>query len=139
MEFIGFNKIARLSRDVTITEKLDGTSVFVAITEEGEFLTGSRNRWITPEDDNFGFSRWANENKNELMKLGIGFNYGEWIGGKIQRGYGLKEKRFYLFNTFKWVDKRYMLEPKQEDKKQQCPDNMKAGLPYSAGIHIKAI
>jgi hypothetical protein len=28
-------------------------------------LVGSRTRWITPEQDNYGFARWAMEQKKE--------------------------------------------------------------------------
>ena len=102
IQFVEFPKMARLSRECVITEKIDGTNASITITEDGQFLTGSRTRWITPEDDNFGFSRWANENKNELLSLGVGTHFGEWWGGKIQRGYGLKDKRFSLFNVIRW-------------------------------------
>jgi len=101
-EFIPFPSISRLSRDIVITEKLDGTNASIVITEGGGFFTGSRNRWITPEDDNYGFSRWAHENKDELMQLGVGAHFGEWWGQGIQIGYGLKEKRFSLFNVGRW-------------------------------------
>lgn len=102
MEFHKFPSIPRLSRDIVITEKLDGTNASITITEDGEFLCGSRTRFITPEDDNFGFARWANENKDELMKLGVGTHFGEWWGKGIQIGYGLDERRFSLFNTHRW-------------------------------------
>lgn len=102
MNFTEFKKIPRLSRECVITEKIDGTNASICITEDGQFLIGSRTRWITPENDNMGFARWAIENKDELLKLGIGHHFGEWFGSKIQRTYGLKEKRFYLFNTGKW-------------------------------------
>jgi hypothetical protein len=102
--FTEFPKIYRVSRLCIITEKIDGTNAQVCITESGEFLTGSRNRWITPLNDNYGFSRWAHENKAELMKLGVGRHYGEWWGSGIQRGYGLKEKRWSLFNVSRWAD-----------------------------------
>ena len=101
-EFIGFPKIGRLKRSCVITEKLDGTNAQIVITEDGDFLTGSRNRWITPEDDNYGFSRWAHENKDELLKLGVGQHFGEWCGQGIQRRYGLDVKRFSLFNAGRW-------------------------------------
>jgi hypothetical protein len=104
MEFEEFPKIARLSRECTITEKIDGTNACILITDDGQFLTGSRTRWITPEDDNFGFSRWAHENKDCLMKLGPGRHFGEWWGAGIQRKYGQAGKRFSLFNTFRWLD-----------------------------------
>lgn len=104
-EFQSFNKIARLSRNCCVTEKIDGTNAQVYIGEDGEFLTGSRNRWITPEDDNYGFSRWAHEHKDELLTLGPGRHFGEWWGSGIQRGYGLPkgEKRWSLFNTSRWL------------------------------------
>jgi RNA ligase len=103
-EFLAFHKMARYSREVVVTEKLDGTSSQISIGENGEFFTGSRKRWITPSDDNYGFSRWANENKDELLKLGPGRHFGEWWGSGIQRGYGLNngEKRFSLFNVARW-------------------------------------
>ena len=104
MEFRKFGKIARLSREIVVTEKIDGTNGLIAIGEDGEFQVGSRNQWITPEKDNAGFARWAYEHKDELMTLGVGFHYGEWWGQGIQRGYGLKEKRFSLFNTSRWSD-----------------------------------
>ena len=64
-EFKEFPKIPRLHRFCVITEKIDGTNASITITAEGEFLIGSRNRWITPEDDNHGFARWAAANKEE--------------------------------------------------------------------------
>lgn len=105
-EFQEFPKMPRWSRDVVITEKIDGTNACVYIGEDGEFLTGSRTRWITPEDDNFGFARWAQEHKGELLLLGPGRHFGEWWGGGVQRGYGLLkgEKRFSLFNVGRWYD-----------------------------------
>ena len=104
IDFVAFPKIARYSRECVITEKLDGTNAQVTITEYGDMLFGSRTRWITPEDDNYGFARWATGNKDELMKLGPGSHFGEWWGQGIQCGYGLKEKRFSLFNTARWTD-----------------------------------
>ena len=67
--FTPFKKIPRLSRDMVVTEKLDGTNASVHIMEDGEFITCSRNRIITPGDDNYGFSKWAHGHKEELMKL----------------------------------------------------------------------
>ena len=104
MEFTPFQKIPRLSRDCVITEKLDGTNASIYIGDDGLFLTGSRTRWITPADDNHGFSRWAYEHRDELLLLGPGHHFGEWWGVGIQRRYGLVEKRFSLFNTRRWSD-----------------------------------
>ena len=103
-EFLEFRKIPRLSRECVITEKIDGTNGCIYIGEDGEFLVGSRSRWITPEADNHGFARWAYEHKDELLGLGIGRHHGEWWGCGIQRNYGMKEKRFSLFNVSIWGD-----------------------------------
>jgi hypothetical protein len=119
-EFNEFRKIPRLSREVIITEKIDGTNAQVCIEaldghasedpacvyqKDGLAMwTGSRNRWITPAQDNFGFSKWAVDHADELLLLGPGRHYGEWWGSGIQRGYGLPkgERRFSLFNVQRW-------------------------------------
>ena len=101
-EFVKFPSIKRLSRDMVVTEKIDGTNASIRITEDSQFLTGSRTRWITPGDDNQGFSQWAHENEEALRELGVGTHGGEWWGQGIQRKYGLDEKRFSLFNTGLW-------------------------------------
>ena len=123
MTFEKFPKIARLMRDITITEKIDGTHAQVHITDMGydcdnnlatvtrdsvmyNVRAGSRSRWITPADDNFGFARWVTDHAEELVDgLGNGRHYGEWWGTGIQRGYGLDEKRFSLFNTGRWASR----------------------------------
>lgn len=102
IEFKAFPKIARLSREVIITEKIDGTNAQVFITENGDMFCGSRSGWITPEKDNYGFAAWATENQEALLRLGPGRHYGEWWGRGIQRGYGLEERRFSLFNVERW-------------------------------------
>jgi hypothetical protein len=66
MEFEEFPKMARLSRRIIITEKIDGTNAQVFIGEDGTMQFGSRTRWITPDDDNFGFAKWATEHADEL-------------------------------------------------------------------------
>jgi hypothetical protein len=115
--------MARLSRECIITEKIDGTNASILIAssegrpiscaihewwEEGQeysfvMLAGSRTRWITPQDDNFGFAAWVAQNFDQLKTLGPGHHFGEWWGSGIQRNYGLKERRFSLFNTPRWA------------------------------------
>lgn len=103
-EFQPFKKISRLSREIIITEKIDGTNASICILESGEMLVGSRTRWITPKEDNFGLAKWAEENKSELMKLGVGHHFGEWWGRGIQRNYSKTDRVFSLFNTARWYD-----------------------------------
>lgn len=102
-EFTPFPKIARLNRDIIITEKIDGTNAAIGVTEDGDVYAQSRSRVITPQADNFGFARWVYDHASELASmLGPGIHFGEWWGKGIQRGYGLESKRFSLFNTAKW-------------------------------------
>jgi hypothetical protein len=114
--FEPFPKIPRLSRDVVVTEKIDGTNASVVIEEapagtvlrpelvalhEGFALyAGSRSRFVTPgkKTDNFGFAAWVEEHAKDLVNLGPGRYFGEWWGQGIQRGYGLSERKFSLFN-----------------------------------------
>lgn len=107
-DFIPFPKIPRLSREIIVTEKIDGTNSQVFIGEDGTIMAGSRNRWLTIEQDNFGFARWVAEHEAELRALGPGRHFGEWWGSGIQRGYGLEkgEKRFSLFNVSRWDEAR---------------------------------
>jgi len=130
-EFKPFPKIARLSREMVVTEKIDGTSGCVFIGDkdlgEPELLVGSRTRWITPENDNHGFAAWAYEHKDELMKLGRGRHFGEWWGKGIQRNYGLDEKRFSLFNVIRWClrdeepQRIVTADPRQEKYQEPLP------------------
>jgi hypothetical protein len=104
----------------TVTEKIDGSNSCIRIrpaydeidrTDCLGILDGyvvwaqSRSRFLQPtkQGDNFGFAKWVDENAAELIDiLGPGDHYGEWWGSGIQRGYGLKEKRFSLFNAPRW-------------------------------------
>lgn len=100
--FKAWPKIPRLENEVYhITEKIDGTNACIIVNEQGVFAQ-SRTRIITPDDDNYGFARWVQENAEQLkLDLGEGYHFGEWWGKGIQRGYGLEEKRFSLFNPTK--------------------------------------
>lgn len=139
IEFQDWGKTARHYRDITITEKIDGTNAAIGIipieqvnhlapADKTPRLTNievldssvvamakrageeqiygvyaqSRNRLIRPgkATDNAGFAGWVAQNAAQLVELlNPGLHYGEWWGQNIQRNYGLKEKRFSLFNT----------------------------------------
>lgn len=104
VEFKPWPKIRRENPfAVTITEKIDGTNACIVI-KEGELVgVQSRKRFITPEDDNYGFAGWVHRNLEDLLSLGDGYHYGEWAGPGIQQNqHGLEEKQFFLFNTFRW-------------------------------------
>ncbi len=111
-EFKEFKKIPRLSRECIITEKIDGTNGIIYI-ESNVVYAGSRSRWLSEKEDNFGFYKWVMKNRDDLLKLGPGYHYGEWWGNGIQRGYDLPKdiKKFSLFNVSKWND---------PDKRPKC-------------------
>ena len=105
-EFAKWPSIQRLSSEIcTITEKIDGTNGVIYVFDDGLVLAGSRERWLSKEDgsacdkvaDNFGFSRWVYDRREALKRLGPGYHYGEFHGAGIQRGYGLKNKRWLSF------------------------------------------
>jgi hypothetical protein len=119
IEFKGWPKIPRMFRDMTITEKIDGTNAAinivpmelmdrvgmpgryqlfeadnanaVAVTGDWVVFAQSRNRLINASMDNHGFAKWVHLHAEELIEvLGEGIHYGEWWGSGIQRNYGLK-------------------------------------------------
>lgn len=127
IKFDGFPKIPRYRREVAITEKIDGTNAAVRwephdinvmnphalaiyeLTDQHgtalgpyELMAQSRQRFISPTTDNYGFAKWVVENKEDLRTLGPGTHFGEWWGYGIQRGYDVPEKRFSLFNVNRW-------------------------------------
>ena len=102
--FTPFPSIPRLMRDIVVTEKIDGTNAQVHITDDGRVFAGSRTRWITSTDDNFGFAAWVAQHEDELRALGPGSHFGEWWGSGIQRRYGKSARTFSLFNTARWTD-----------------------------------
>lgn len=106
------------SKEITFnrTVKLHGSNAAVVLDiESGEVYAQSRNRIITPEDDNAGFAKYVEENKEELKGIiekytkyyGDDTNpshvviYGEWCGEGIQRGVAVNKlpKMFVVFDV----------------------------------------
>lgn len=111
--FEEFPKLARLSREAIITEKIDGTNAQIYVGEDGTILAGSRTRWITRGNDNAGFAGWVEDRTDMVRQLGPGRHFGEWWGSGIQRGYGYDKgmKFFSLFNVQRWCE--YGKEPQR--------------------------
>ncbi len=137
--FEGFPKIHRLSRECVITEKIDGTNAQIFIhsranIDEGhgipflgavgdfDIAAGSRNRWLTPGNDNYGFAKWVAANAEQLIRLGPGRHFGEWWGAGIQRRYNQTEKIFSLFNVHRWFDPvRTSIDEIPGEGRCECP------------------
>lgn len=142
MEFRPFPKLSRWSRNIVITEKIDGNNASIYVSAATEDTTdvlaarfsdtahgtreclhlraGSRTRWITPSDDNHGFAAWATEYAAELFALGVGHHFGEWWGHGIRRGYDQDRKRFSLFNSGRWAKDGAFAMPGQEQAPMCC-------------------
>jgi hypothetical protein len=157
MRFVEFKKIPRLSREILVSEKIDGSNGQIVIMSKEKIIlecehcdytsqdfidkyclyihpdnphveekdrlyifAASRNRWLNvgKQNDNHAFAYWVKENAPDLVMLGEGRHFGEWYGKGIQRGYGLEEKRFALFNVSKWQNRGLRLI---DDKQQYAP------------------
>ncbi len=111
MKFVSFEKIENIGKCfMSITQKIHGSNaqIYIFKNDQGEvdILCGSRNRWLSVGDDNFGFAAFVNDHKQEFIeKLGEGRHFGEWAGPGINSGEGLSEKKLFLFNWERWKDK----------------------------------
>jgi hypothetical protein len=123
VEFRKFQKIPRWSRDIVVTEKIDGTNGLVFISSDLQIVrAGSRSQWIYPgKKDNCGFASWVESHRTELLSLGPGYHYGEWWGKGINRNYGVPDKRFSLFNVSRWKGPGVLTEPDWEGKMYSQP------------------
>lgn len=158
MEFTRWPSILRMSKErVLVTEKIDGSNAAIRIRPlKGETLSDnydlsqslgvvngyalwaqSRKRFLLPvkEKDNFGFAKWVDEYATELLEiLGPGDHFGEWWGQGIQRGYGLTEKRFSLFNAPRWSETLHYNKAKSSVPNLYTVPMMYAGSLYDLDL-----
>lgn len=91
-DFIEFPKIARLAREIIVTEKIDGINGIIYVSDDGEVLVGSRSQWIATRAkggaDNFGFASWAEQHADELRMLGPGRMVGFWHSTRLRASQG---------------------------------------------------
>lgn len=85
--------------------KLHGTNASIVFPESGGYYCQSRSHVITPGQDNAGFARWVENNKElfeRLEKSGV-ILYGEWCGQGIQKGVAISHmpKKFIVFSVRK--------------------------------------
>lgn len=92
--------VDKVMGNVIVTEKIDGTNACIVFQDDGYMFTQSRNRIITPDQDNQGFAKWAYRNQKNLFYIfGPGRHYGEWWGKKIGRTYNMQHNVFSVFNN----------------------------------------
>lgn len=80
-----------------VQPKIDGTNCLIAY-EDGKIVVGSRNKWITPEDDNQGCAKYIYENLYDKL-----LDYFKTEGNRNNVLYG----EFTINNTFK-VQPQYL-------------------------------
>ncbi len=105
--FESYPKIENIKKIyMSVTQKIHGTNGQIYITCNGKdynIYAGSRNRWLSLNNDNAGFARFVHDNRHEIVNLlGEGRHFGEWAGEGINTGEGMKEKKFFLFDWRRW-------------------------------------
>ena len=114
MEIKGYQHVEHLGKPETegiltghviIQPKLDGSGGQVSYNKKtGELITGSRRRFLTPEDDNQGFAKHIQDNKEKYLNF---FKenptltlYGEWlVNGTIKHYEPKALHKFYVFDV----------------------------------------
>lgn len=84
--------------------KLDGTNAAVVVSN-GNVFYQSRERFITPADDNMGFATWASKLENFWLEVAEKFGndlviYGEWAGPGIQKNVAVTKLPTKIFAVF---------------------------------------
>lgn len=88
--------------------KLDGTNAAVQITPDGEILAQSRSKFITPENDNYGFAQWVEDSKDYFEHLREMYPtlsvpmtiFGEYVGSGIQKRCSISKIDRKVFAVF---------------------------------------
>lgn len=99
------------SEELFIQPKLDGTNGLLAF-ENGKLLIGSRNRFITIDNDNQGFAKYIEDNKDRFLNY---FNehpthvlYGEFLINHVFKVKPVYVKNFYVFDVYDRVERKYL-------------------------------
>ena len=116
MEFRKYQHIMKLGTDevdgilsgtVDLFYKIDGTNSQVFLKDDGTLGFGSRNREITPDDDNAGFAKAMTEDKElysellSILRTHPSYTiYGEWLVPHTLKSYTQDSwKKFYVFDV----------------------------------------
>lgn len=119
-EFSDFNDMPAHSID--LFEKMDGANCFVSYDPYSDYwVTGSRKRQISVQDDNAGFAAYVNYAEDDHVKDLLRFLrdsggrygvYGEWMGNSKFLGsikyYVPSALGFHVFDVYDDVEDRYL-------------------------------
>lgn len=127
IDFLPWGKTTRRLSECTVSEKAHGSNGAIAfqVTQieppkgrevyilDFEMAVQTRTRIVTTQDDQTGIARWAEANRDTLIKDlcyidgvppqkdGLSYHFGEFM----TRGH--KEPHFYLFNTRRWTGVKF--------------------------------
>ena len=107
------------SEVLSVQPKLDGTNCFVAYDNEN-IIIGSRNRFITPEDDNNGCAKYIMENLYDKLlayfkEYPNNVLYGEYLINHIFKVKPEYLNRFYIFDVYDKSTNEYR-QPKSTEE-----------------------
>jgi len=99
------------SEALCVQPKLDGTNCCITF-DNGNIIIGSRNRFITPEDDNNGCAKYIMENlKEELLEYfkanPTNILYGEYLINHVFKVKPEYVNRFYIFDVYDRITCEY--------------------------------
>lgn len=80
--------------------KLHGTNAAIQCHQDGRIIAQSRTGEVTVGNDNAGFAKWVEENREKWLLRNNQVIYGEWIGPGIQKGVAVSsipKKSFAVF------------------------------------------
>lgn len=82
--------------------KLHGTNAAVQVTSEGTLECQSRERIITPEDDNYGFARWVDSHRDAWLTTIMPGTvvFGEWAGPGVMKSVAVSKIPNKVFAVF---------------------------------------
>lgn len=123
LERLGHSEVSGIELGrVYVFAKLDGTNASVWAHGDdsarlyGGVACGSRNRRITPQDDNAGFAAWvaSEDPKSQLLRALVKDHplhivYGEWLVPHTLKTYRPEAwRRFWIFDVFDGGSGRYL-------------------------------
>ncbi len=134
MEFQKFNKIPRLSRDIVITEKIDGTNAQIYICTESEINNAFAGDYQNQEEytkefikkycivrtidamDNYKIyymfagsrTRWL-----DISSEGDNYGFAKWVEANAEKLFSLREGRHYGEWYGKGIQRNYGLDEKR--------------------------
>lgn len=121
-------------QELIVQPKLDGTNGVVAYNpEDDSLIIGSRNRYITVDNDNQGFAKYIMDNKEKYLRYfrehPCNVLYGEFMINHVFRVKPEFARQFYVFDVYSKCINKYI--PMIEDDLAVC------GIKYVPSMYVE--